>query len=392
MSKKSILLVDDDSKVLSALSRTLNEVEFNDIITAPNGLSALEIIKNTPDLGLIISDYRMPGLNGIKFLVQARKDAPDVTRILLTGAADLDMALDAINQGHIFRFLVKPCLPETLVAAVNDGLRQNELFTMERELLSKTLSGSIKVMVDILSLLSPSIFAQAGRLRDLAREMASALQLKDQAWEIELAAILSQIGAVTMPRNILERWHKGEPLEDYETNMIRSIPQIGKLLIHNIPRLENIAEAVGNQNCTFYRQANSDEPSADNIPLMARILKIIIDYERLIEKANTPSSAFKIMQTHESEYDPDILDTFRLDVLRLDRQPVYKLSGASTNEKEVHMDGIHLGMVLARDVVDKNGILIISSGTIITDVLMYKLKNYIHSQIISGPVYIENDY
>ena len=177
MSAKSILLVDDEVKVLYSLSRLLGDDEFAEVKIAQNGQEALELIKNTPDLAVVVSDYHMPGMNGIELLEKARENSPDITRILLTGAADLEMALDAVNRGNIFRFLIKPCASEIFLAAIKDGSRQNELIAAERELLSKTLSGSIKVMVDILAVLSPEIFAQAGRLRTLARDLAVALHL-----------------------------------------------------------------------------------------------------------------------------------------------------------------------------------------------------------------------
>jgi response regulator RpfG family c-di-GMP phosphodiesterase len=392
MSAKPILLVDDEVKVLNALSRSLGEAEFADIKVAQNGQEALETIKSTPDLALIVSDYHMPGMNGIELLEQVGSNSPDITRILLTGAADLEMALDAVNRGHIFRFLLKPCETETLVAAVKDGLRQNELINAERELLSKTLSGGIKVMVDILAVLSPGIFAQASRLRNLARDLADALNLQDQAWEIELAALLSQIGAVTVPRNILKRWQKGELLEEPETRVIRSIPHMGKLLIKNIPRLENVAEAVGYQNCIYNGQTTIDAPTAEKIPLMARILKVIVDFDRLVEKTGDATVAFQSLLIHESEYDPDILAVFRLKVLHIDSKFSHRLSGALKGEKEMNIEAIKLGMMLTRDVIDNNGILIVSKDTIITDVLKYKLINYFRSHAIEGPVYIESAF
>jgi response regulator RpfG family c-di-GMP phosphodiesterase len=382
-------------------------------------------MKKTPDLALIVSDYQMPGMNGIELLDQVRKDAPDITRILLTGAADLTMAMDAINRGNIFRFLLKPCSSEVFLTALKDGLRQNELLVSEREMLNKTLSGSIKVMIDILSMLSPNIFAQASRLRNLAHDLVETLYLEVQPWELELAALLSQIGTVTIPNHIIESWHKGEILEEPELNMIQSIPHMGKILIRNIPRLENIAEAVGYQNCTFSGQADINIPSAEKIPLMARILKVIVDFDVLIEKSRNPTIAFQNMLSHEAEYDPYILDAFRLMVLRnysqssyqvsvhtlLSQEPEYdpsiwsefreivapnenpssyQVSAALSGEKEIVVDGIKSGMVLSRDVSDKNGTLIVAKNTTITDVLMYKLINYFHSQEISEPVYIES--
>jgi response regulator RpfG family c-di-GMP phosphodiesterase len=390
MTAKTILLVDDEVKVLYSLSRTLSEDEFADIQIAQSGQEALERIKNTSDLALVVSDYHMPGMNGIELLEKVRESSPDITRILLTGGADLGMALDAVNRGNIFRFLVKPCASETFVAAITAGLRQHELITAERELLSKTLSGGIKAMIDILAVLSPEIFSQAGRLRNLARDLGTALHLEDRGWEIELAALLSQIGAVTMPRDLLKRWQKGELLAESEMKMIRTIPQTGKLLIKNIPRLENIAEAVGYQNCIYSGQTTADAPTSDEIPLMARILKVIVDYDRMVEKTKDSSVAFQTLLIHESEYDPTILATFHLQIMRNDGPASHRLSKARKGEKEVYIEGIKLGMVLTRDVVDQNGILIVSKDTVITDVLRYKLINYFRSQTIEAPVYIES--
>jgi response regulator RpfG family c-di-GMP phosphodiesterase len=299
------------------------------------------------------------------------------------------MSLEAVNRGNIFRFLLKPCDSETFLTAIQDGFRQSELIHAERELLSKTLSGSIKVMVDILGVLSPSVFAQASRLRTLAREIATALNLLEQSWEIELAALLSQIGAVTIPRDILKRWQEGGFLTESETKMIRSIPQMGRALIKNIPRLENIAAAVGHQTCVYGGPNNPDVPAGENIPQIARILKVIIDYDRLIEKTSDPAIAFQTLLIHESEYDPDILAILRFLTSRPDLQS-YRVSHPVKGEKEIYIEGLKVGMVLTRDVVDRNGALIVSKDTSVTEVLKYKLLNYFRAQAIEGPVYIES--
>ncbi len=245
-------------------------------------------------------------------------------------------------------------------------------------------------MVDILAALSPEIFAEAGRLRKLAHGLAIALHLEDSAWEIELSALLSQIGAVTIPRDLLKRWQNGELLTETETNMIRTIPQTGELLIKNIPRFENIAEAVGYQNCSYSGQATADVRVVEEIPLMARILKVIVDYDRLLEKTKDLSVAFQTLLIHELQYDPKILAAFSLQVLHISDQSSYRVSHASKGEKEVHFEGIKLGMVLTRDVVDKNGLLIVSKDTVVTEVLKYKLINYSRSQSINEPIYIES--
>ncbi len=392
MANETILLVDDEVMVLSSLSRTLFEEDYGEILTAENGLEAIEIIKKTPKLNLVISDFHMPGMNGIDFLVQARKLSPDTTRVLLTGVADLDMALNAVNKGSVFRFLLKPCPTEIFIGAVKDSIRYNQLILGERELLSKTLNGSIKVMIDILEVQNPFIFAQASRLRKLAHNLTIALHIEDHLWEIELAALLSQIGAVTIPQETLIKQIKGFELNESEREMISSIPGMGRQLIKNIPRMEIVAEAVGNQNCTYLNCIEPGSPKGKDIPIISRILKIIMDYDRFREIYHTSIAAIETMQIRESEYDPVFLDVFFTKVLNRDELIASRLSKPKMGEKQIFVDDLKIGMVLTRDVSDKHGTLIVAKGTLITEVLMYKLINYFRSQAIFAPVFIESSY
>src|SRR5512133_2160787 len=153
--KEVILLVDDEPNVLSALTRELNSFQFNDIVTAKDGIEAIELLRVTPNVALIISDYRMPGLDGISFLLEAQEICPDATRMILSGVADLEMATNAINLGQIFLLLLKPCAPDNFISSVKAGIRQYELVTSERDLLQNTLKGSIKILTDLLAVINP---------------------------------------------------------------------------------------------------------------------------------------------------------------------------------------------------------------------------------------------
>jgi response regulator RpfG family c-di-GMP phosphodiesterase len=389
MTNETILLVDDEVNVLSSLSRTLYEEDYGEILNAQNSLEALEIVKKTPGLSLVISDFHMPGMNGIDFLVEVRNLSPDTTRVLLTGAADLDMALNAVNKGNVFRFLLKPCPADVLIGAVKDSIRYNQLILGERELLSNTLNGSIKVMIDILEVQNPFIFAQASRLRKQAHNLAIALHLEAQSWEIELAALLSQIGAVTIPQETLLKQIKGSELNDSDREMIASIPGMGRQLIKNIPRMESVAEAVGDQNCTYVSRFSPGSPFGKDIPIISRILKIIMDYDRFRETLHTSIAAIEAMQARESEYDPIFLDVFFTKVLNIDELMASRATKPKIGEKQIFVDDLKIGMVIARDVNDKKGILIVAKGTLITEVLMYKLMNYFRSQSIVAPIFIE---
>ena len=385
MHSDNILIVDDEQRVLASLTRTLLEEDFDSTRTALNGLDALEIVKTTPNLALIISDHHMPGMNGIDFLVQARKISPHTTRILLSGAADLEMAVDAVNRGSIFRFLIKPCPTDVLLTAVRDGIKQYQLVTGERDLLSKTLNGSIKLMVDLLGVFNPQVFSQASRLRNLAKDLAAALQIDEQSWEIELAALLSQIGAVALPKETVEKWQNNQKLDEAETEMIRSIPANGRRLIKNIPRLDRIAEAVGFQDCVYAGRVSFDLPVGEKIPLGARILKIVADYDRFLQKSGSERAAFQLLSQQEKQYDPKILDAFQNKVLRATSMQVNVKPG----EKQIFIHTIKIGMVVTRDVIDKSGMIIVPRGSAITEVLKLQLDNYIRSQAVSDIVYID---
>src|SRR6184192_4097590 len=100
---------------------------------------------------VVVADMQMPGMNGVQFLTKAEAFSPDTVRIMLTRNADQKTAADAVNQGHVFRFLNKPCSPEQLAVTLTAGLKQYKLITAERELLESTLNGSVKLLTDILS-------------------------------------------------------------------------------------------------------------------------------------------------------------------------------------------------------------------------------------------------
>jgi response regulator RpfG family c-di-GMP phosphodiesterase len=386
----SVLLVDDEPNILSSLTRELLEEDLCDVITSQSGSEALGKIQTIPNLALIVSDYHMPGLNGIDFLSQARNIVPDVTRMILTGAGDLGMAVEAVNKGNIFRFMLKPCPTDIFISSVKEGIKQYRLVTSEKELLNKTLNGSIKVMIDILAASEPEIFAQSSRLRNLAKDMAKSLEIEEQSWELELAALLSRIGAVTVPHDIVYKYKMGLVLEKNELKMIESIPNISKQLIKNVPRLENIADAVGWQDCTFTERKSQDSPTGERIPLIARILKIIIDYDRYQDNSYSALTAYRAMIVHSSEYDPRLLDLFKTKVIHINDTIKESLFRPSIHEKEIFVTEVKPGMTIARNVYDKGGLLIVSRGTIITDVLRLRLINYFQSKEIVEEIMIES--
>ena len=164
-----ILLVDDEPLVLEGLARQLGW-EF-DVSTAQSGARALELVQSEGPFAVVISDMRMPNMDGAEFLERARALDPDMVRVLLTGQSDLLQAIRAVNHGQLFRFLSKPCPPDVLVPTIQDAVRQHRLLTAERELLEKTLRGSVQTLLDTLALAQPDTFGRARRVEQYVVEV-----------------------------------------------------------------------------------------------------------------------------------------------------------------------------------------------------------------------------
>ena len=222
MTQRHILCVDDEPLVLEGLERTLRQ-SF-EVMTETKPLAALALLeKRERDFVAVISDMRMPLMDGAKFLSCAAEIAPNSTRVLLTGHAELNAAIAAVNTGRIFRFLCKPCAPNDLLSAVEAAAEQHQLRTLEKQLLEQTLTGSVRLLTEVLTLVAPKIFTRSQQLQAYMLHLARALGRND-AWRFELAACLSMIGCVGLPDDTLSRALAGTPLDDKEARSFAEHP------------------------------------------------------------------------------------------------------------------------------------------------------------------------
>ncbi len=243
-----VLCVDDEPAVLEGLEDTLHRGYH--IVSAASGSAALERLRQEPRTAVIISDMRMPAMNGATFLSLARGIAPNAARILLTGQTDLDAAVSAINTGQIFRFLSKPCSPADLVAAVDAAAAHHRLITSEKILLEHTLRGSIKMLTNVLSLSNPTAFGRATRIKESAGSLAHAVGA-DSVWAVEVAAMLSQVAYVALPEAVAEKVYQGQRLSKDEQARVDSLPMLAERLISEIPRLDDIRAILANYGRRF---------------------------------------------------------------------------------------------------------------------------------------------
>jgi len=369
-----VLFVDDDPNLLSGLKRGLRG-QF-EIETATSGAEGLEAIATRPPYAVIVSDMRMPGMDGIQFLAAARQRTPDTVRIMLTGYSDVETAIEAVNEGHIFRFLCKPCPIEQLAKALSAGVEQHRLVTAEKELLSKTLCGSIKVLADVLALASPTAFGRAARVRRLVQQLAGELNLS-QPWELEVAATLSQIGLLALPPEALDKLYHGRPLNADESRMFASHPAIGRDLVANIPRLERIAQIIAYQEQNFDGTGiPGDGLSGTAIPLGARVLKIALDYDAHCMAGCSPAEAIMRMRQHGERYDPAVMAALQA-VVRVEGD--YEIC-------QVKVTQLRPNMIIAEDVRTTTGVLLVSRGQEATASLRERLHNFARNASITEPI------
>jgi response regulator RpfG family c-di-GMP phosphodiesterase len=303
--EEKILFVDDEENILAAFRRQLRK-EFN-LETANSGQEALDILSTNGPFAVIVTDYRMPKMDGIQFLKQAQEVCPHAVRIMLTGQADLNTAIEAVNNGNIFRFLTKPCPTEKLVTAVARGLVQYRLVQAEKDLLEKTLKTSINLMTELLSLANPLAFSRALRIRRVIREI-NAQMILSGGWEYEMAGTFSQIGCISVPTEILRKVNDSQPLTNTEERIYASHPSIGYRLLAKIHRLESVAKMVRDQNRAYDGyDKDSNTLRGRKETLGAQILHVAIDYDQLIMAGNEHAEAIKILTSRVNEYNPDIL-------------------------------------------------------------------------------------
>ncbi len=370
--EERILFVDDEQHVLDSITRQLRK-RFK-MSTATSGSAALEILKTDGPFAVIVSDMRMPGMDGVQLLSQVKEAYPDTVRLMLTGNADQETATEAVNKGQIFKFLNKPCSTANLVTSLALAQRQYRLLTAEKELLDQTLKGSIKVLSELLSMANPIAFSSGRRIKNLVVNLAESLEL-DNIWRYEIAALISQIGCISLPSSILSKRQAGQKLDEEEANMFSNHPKVGAALLDNIPRIEEIVEMISNQ-LTPYNQLLEDEELDEEIGLGAQILRIASDYDLLLIQGRSHAEAIQQLKKDKDSYNPDLLSRFR------------KIKPGETESiiSRIAVKDISIGMIAEEDIIAKNGAMLTPKGQEITWPVLQGLQNFAQKVGVKEPV------
>ncbi len=373
MSSEKILFVDDEQSVLDAITRQLHK--SYPVETAGSANEALEILETKGPFAVIVSDLRMPGQDGIALLSEVRKRNPDITRVILSGDADLGKAIEAVNSGQVFRFLTKPCSANGLATTLSLAIRQYQLLTGEKELLNKTLKGSISMLSEVLSLANSRAFSKGYRIRNIVIEIAKNMGMRP-LWRYEVAALISQLGCIAIPDDILKKVSLNETLNADEKKMFDDHPRIGAQLVRRIPRLESVADIVKNQLLDFEESLPSDD-QPDNSKVGSHILRAALDYDQLTTQGMTHNEAISQLYSRQGRYNPDVL----LQLKQL--QPRLPKEGTTVS---LLFDELVPGMIAAEDIHAQNGTTIIEKGQEITWPALQGLHNFIKHIGIREPI------
>lgn len=361
--KPIIVCVDDERHVLEGLALHLRR--HFDVRAANCGEAGLALINESVRPAVILSDMRMPGMNGAQFLAAAREKVPRAQRILLTGHTDISAAIAAVNEGQIFRFLNKPCPPPELLKAALAAAEQFRLLNAEHELLQHTLLGSIRAMTDILFLSNPEVFGRATRIRRLIIESAA---VSDRAvpWQLDVAAMLSQIGWVALPAEVAGKLASRRALSLRETGMAKNAQDLGIRLINHIPRLEEVAALLQDMHVPWSRLTREELVSDDRNAHSAQWLRVAAEFDALQSAGHPAAEALAQMRAAKGQFNPLVMDSFQ--TLYVDR------AGPGSRECPIH--ALAVGMVLAEDVYLNQGGLLASRGYEITAGFLERLINF----------------
>ena len=379
MAHERVLCVDDDANILEAMRRTLG-TSLN-LTLAVGGEAGMKAIRDDGPFAVIVSDLRMPVVDGITLLKFCAEAAPTTVRILLTGNADLEHALLAVNEGNIYRFLTKPCPASQLKSALRAGIEQHQLLVSQKVLLEQTLRGSIRALSEVLSLVHPVIGAQTSRIRRLVVELGTLTQAEN-LWRIEITALLAHLGYVTLSAATVERLHQGAALDADELLRVESAFGVAARVLSNIPRMEEVQSALLYQKVNFDgRHSPVPGIQGERIPLAARMLRLAIDYDGLESSGHSPADAIAILSCHVGGYDPSLLAALK--VARCGPAPDMSI-------EVVAVRALRKGMVFLEDFHHADGTLLVAKGAEVGDALLSRIESVWDETLRGRPIRVSS--
>jgi response regulator RpfG family c-di-GMP phosphodiesterase len=354
-----VLCVDDEPQILQGLMLHLRR-QYK-VVTAEGAAAALKLVAESNPPAVVVSDMRMPGMDGAALLKRMLELHPESTRILLTGEPSRDSAATAVNEGQIFRFLTKPCSPDDLRAAVEAGMVQHRLVTAEKVLMQETLIGCINALIDVLAMTNPVAFGRTNRVKRMVIELALALGFKE-FWQLEAAAMLSQIGYISLPPELVEKLYYGKRLTADERALADAAPRVAQTLLGRIPRIETVMEIL-----TVSQDGKARDGTDGLVKSGADILRLVLAYDALIVAGQSTNTALQGLRARADVYGAPLIE---------------RLAGVIGDQPqnqevfEVPVAAVKPGMVILDDLRTTVGTLLVPKGFEVTNAFLERKRNF----------------
>lgn len=377
--KHRVLFVDDEPNILQGIRRALRK--DYEVVIAEGPEAGLQVLSGQADFAVIVSDMRMPGMSGVEFLQASRQFAPDAIRMMLTGNHDQHTAIEAVNRGEVFRFLTKPCDIDVLRNVLNQALAQYRLVSAERDVLERTLKGSVSVLSQLLALSRPDAFGRTERLLVRVRDL---LANRDDVrpWMIDTATRLSQLGCLLLPDELLARMLSGQPLSPEATKVVERNTATVAGLLAGIPRLEAVAEIVQYQHKRYDGSGfPHDDVRAEKIPLISRALHLAVACDTLRAAGYTNDELVSELARSDGEFDPRLLARLR----EMKQRPARRqLTVMASQLKE--------GMLIEEDVETDDGNLVVCAGQRVSETVRDHLLGFQEEGKLSRPLRVSVEH
>jgi response regulator RpfG family c-di-GMP phosphodiesterase len=405
-----ILFVDDEANILKALRRLLADTEC-EVFIASSGVEGLKILQENPDMGLVVSDQRMPVMTGVEFLAQARALAPDTVRILLTGYADIHAVVDAINKGGAYRYITKPWNDDELLQSLKAAMQHYHLIQENKRLqaelkrwsleleaivqeqtmeltqenakvkalnthLRANFKSTISAFSALLELRDKRMRSHARNVADMASKVAIQLNLPSEEVEmVVIASLIHDIGKVGMSDVLLSL--RPDELNQQENEEYVKHPVRGQAAVDVIPDLRKVGEIIRHHHEQYDGKGFPDKLKGEQIPMAARLISIAdfidVQVRKFTEASGVDLTLQKLKAEGHKRFDPRLISLFVLPAKEL-----YKKTQPQTGyvELELFPKDLEEGMVLGRDVFSGTGVLLLSKGVSLNRTNIQVLKRY----------------
>ena len=413
----TVLLVDDEANILRSLERLLMDEEFT-VLTATSGEEGLEVLKSASEVALIVSDQRMPGMGGAEFLAAARDITPEAIRMILTGYADVNAAMDAINKGGAARYLSKPWEDNMLVQAIRDGVdhylmvrenqrlqeivqqqhdelqewnvnlkkrvleqttvirTQNEDLAARNARIREAFDGTIQAFSRLVELCSTRLLSHARNVTDLSMAIARELNLPAEEQEtLRVAAQLHDIGVIGIPETILAK--RTSEMTQEEINIYKQHSVRGQAALDAVEALRPAAQIIRHHHEQFNGNGYPDGLRKDEIPLGSRIIAFADFIDREMQSDRSVATLEMVLQKMNlhlgMSLDPQLAASVRkcakYTYLNFESRP-------SGSENEYPPHELVAGMLVTRDVYSGTGLMLLNRGTVLDRQKVESLRRY----------------